>query len=458
MHINRVKIQGKGVNVNHEELVYRNKKYNLTSWTAQKHWAPISMVRGDGVYFWDADGKRYLDWSSQLINVNIGHGNPKVIQAIKDQITKLSFAYPGIATEPRAMLGELLASITPETMNKTFFTLAGADAIENAMKFARLFSGKQKIITRYRAYHGATFGAMTAGGDPRRLANEPGVPWIVRIHDPYTYRSPLYRGRTRDEGDQALVDLIEDTVKYEGPEYIAAILLEGYSGSSGIIQGGDTFWKGIQRICNDYDILLIIDEVMSGFGRTGEWFGFNHYPYIIPDMIVMAKGITSGYVPLGAVIVSDEIANHFEENTVWGGLTYCAHPLGCAAGVANIEVYQEESLIENSRNMGRILRQKLLDLAEEHPCVGDVRGIGLHQVIELVKDKKSRDPLGNFNQPLSEPMQKVAVNLRDNGMSTFVKWNWVFCCPPLIISEEQIQEGIHIIDEALEEADSYCKN
>lgn len=441
--------------MNHEKLVYKNKKHSLASWTAQKHWNPISMVRGEGVYFWDGDDKRYLDWSSQLMNVNIGHGNPKVIQAIQDQITKISFAYPGIATEPRARLGELLAEITPNGMNKSFFTLGGADAIENAMKFARLFSGRQKIISRYRAYHGATFGAMTAGGDPRRLANEPGVPWIVHIHDPYAYRSPIYRDRTQEEGDQALVDLIEDTIKYEGPENIAAILLEGYSGSSGIIQGGDAFWRGIQGLCDQYDILLIVDEVMSGFGRTGEWFGFNHYPYVTPDLIVMAKGLTSGYAPLGAVVTNDEIADYFEDNTLWGGLTYSAHPLGCAAGVANIEVYQEDGLIDNSRIMGKVLRQKLRNLAEDHQCIGDVRGIGLHQIIELVKDQKSREPLGDYNKPLSEPMQKVAASLRENGLSTFVRWNWIFCCPPLIISESQLQEGIDIIDNALDIADSY---
>lgn len=443
--------------MNHEELVSKVKKYNLASWTAQKNWNPISMVRGEGVYFYDADGKKYLDFSSQLMNVNIGHGNLKVIQAIQEQISKLSFGYPGIATETRAELGRLLAEITPEGMTKSFFTLGGADAIENAMKFARLSSGKQKIITRYRAYHGATYGAMTAGGDPRRLANEPGVPWIVRIHDPYVYRSPIYRGRSQDEGDQALVDLIEETIKYEGPEYIAAILLEGYSGSSGIIQGGDTFWRGIQRLCDQYDILLIIDEVMSGFGRTGKWFGFNHYPYVSPDIIVMAKGLTSGYVPLGAVVVKDEIAEYFEENTLWGGLTYSAHPLGCAAGIANIEVYKENGLIENSREMGVVMRQMLLDLAEEHRCVGDIRGIGLHQVIELVKNQNSREPMSGFNQPPSEPMQKVAKTLRENGMSTFVKWNWIFCFPPLIVTKEQIQEGINIIDKALNEADPYTR-
>ena len=443
--------------MNPEELIQKNKTFTLASWTPQDVWSPISMTRGEGVYFWDAEGKRFLDWSSQLMNVNIGHGHPKVIKAVQNQIAKMSFAYPGIATEPRARLGELLAGITPEGMNKSFFTLGGADAIENSMKFARLFSGKEKILTRYRAYHGATYGAMTAGGDPRRLANEPGVPWIVHIHDPYAYRSPIYRNRTKDEGDQILVDIIEETINFEGPEYIAAILLEGYSGSSGIIQGGEVYWRGIQKLCDKYGILLIIDEVMSGFGRTGEWFGFNHYPWLKPDMIVMAKGLTSGYVPLGAVVVSDEIAAYFDENTVWGGLTYSAHHLGCAAGIANIEIYKEEKLIEKSREMGKVLRKSLLDLAEAHPCVGDIRGAGVHQVIELVQDKNTREPLGGFNQPMSEPVKKIAQSLRANGMSTFVKWDWVFCCPPLVITEDQVQEGIDIIDRALSLADPYCE-
>lgn len=438
------------------ELILLNKKHNLTSWTAQKNWNPISMVRGEGVYFWDADGKRYLDWSSQSVNVNIGHGNQRVIQAIQKQIAVISCAHPGIATEPRAILGKLLAEITPENINKFFFTLGGADAVENAMKIARLVSRKQKILTRYRAYHGATFGAMSAGGDPRRLASEPGVPWIIRIHDPYPYRSAVYKDRTQEQGDEALVELIEDTIRYEGTDCIAAILLEGYSGSSGIIQGGEIFWKGIKRLCDKYKILLIIDEVMSGFGRTGEWFGFNHYPYITPDLIVMSKGLTSGYVPLGAVGVSDEIADYFEENTLWAGMTYNAHTLACAAGIANIEVYQEEKLIENSQKMGKILSQKLSLLAENHKCIGEVRGAGLHQVIELVKNKNSREPLSDFNQPLSEPMHKIALYLLQNGLSTIVRWNWVFCCPPLIVTESQIQEGIEILDSALKIADTYC--
>lgn len=444
------------MSMSHAQLVEKNKTYNLTSWIAQSSWNPITMVRGEGVYFWDADGNRYLDWSSQLMNVNIGHGHPQVIQAIQQQASQLCYAYPAIATEPRARLGELLREVAPDGLSKTFFTLGGADAVENAIKIARLYTGRQKILTRYRGYHGATFGAMTAGGDPRRLANEPGVPWVIHLHDPYAYRSPIYRGRSAEEGDGVLADLIKDTVLYEGPENVAAILLEGYSGSSGIIQGGEVFWRRVQEICDRNGILLIIDEVMSGFGRTGEWFGINHYPYVKPDIMVMAKGLTSGYVPLGAVMVSERIADHFENNPLWCGLTYSAHALGCAAAIANIQVYRDETLIERSRQAGKLLRNGLMDAAERHPCVGDVRGTGLHQVIELVKNRATREPMSGFNKPLSEPMQKVAVSLREQGMSTIVRWNWIFCMPPLVITKEQIQEGLTILDKVLAQADLYC--
>jgi taurine--2-oxoglutarate transaminase len=444
--------------ISHEELVKKNKTYTLASWTTQSAWKPISMVRAEGVYFWDADGKRYLDWSSQLINVNIGHGNPHVIKAIQEQAAKFGHAYPAIATEPRARLGELLREITPIELSKSFFTLGGADAIENAMKIARMSSGKQKVITRYRSYHGATFGAMTAGGDPRRLANEPGVPWIVRVHGPYAYRSPIYRDRSSDDGDRVVGDLIEQTVQFEGPENVAAILLEGYSGTSGIMQGGPVFWQRVQEICDQYDILLIIDEVMSGFGRTGEWFGVNHYPWVKPDILVVAKGLTSGYVPMGAVMVTDKIASFFDDKALWAGLTYSSHPLSCAAAIANIEVYRQDNLIEQAREMGKVMRAGLMELLEEHPSVGEVRGTGLLQIIELVKDRQTRAPMSGWNQPPSEVMQKVAAKLRELGMSTFVKWDWIFCAPPLIVTEEQIEEGLLMIDQALQIADQYVKS
>ncbi|MHA2231887.1 MAG: aminotransferase class III-fold pyridoxal phosphate-dependent enzyme [Candidatus Hodarchaeales archaeon] len=443
--------------LNHAELVAQNKATTLASWKAQGQWNPITATKADGVYFWDADGKQYLDWSSQLMNVNIGHGNQHVIAAIQEQARKLCYAYPGIATEPRGRLGEMIKEVVPQNLSKSFFTCAGAEAVENAIKIARLYTGRQKILSRYRSYHGATFGAMSAGGDPRRLANEPGVPWIVHIHDPYSYRSPIYRGRTQDEGDQALTELIEETILYEGPENIAALLLEGYSGSSGILQGGKVYWDRIQEICDKYNILLIIDEVMSGFGRTGEWFGINHQPQVKPDIMCLAKGLTSGYVPLGATVVSDEIASFFDDNVLWCGLTYSSHTLACAAGIANIEVFHQENLIEQSRQMGKVLHTELMQLKDEHPSIGEIRGIGLFYVIELVKNRESREPMSPFNSPLTEPMEKVAVSLQKDGLSTFVRWNWIFCTPPLIISTEQIKNGVNIVSNALNEADKYCE-
>ncbi|MFQ5921596.1 MAG: aminotransferase class III-fold pyridoxal phosphate-dependent enzyme [Anaerolineales bacterium] len=442
--------------MNHEEVVRRNKAYSLASWIPQKQWNPLSMSKAEGVYFWDLDGRRYLDWSSQLFNVNIGHGHPHVIQAVQDQVARLAYAYPGIATQPRARLGKMLADLTPGDLQKAFFTLGGSDAIENALKMARMVTGRQKVVARYRAYHGATFGAMSVGGDPRRLANKPGVPWVVRVHDPYAYRSPLYSGRSADEGDQALVAQIEETIQFEGPGNVAAILLEGYSGSSGVIQGGEEFWRGIRSNCDRYEILLIIDEVLSGFGRTGKWFGINHYSYVEPDMMVLAKGLTSGYIPLGAVVVSKQVAAHFDNEPLWSGLTYSAHAVGCAAAIANIEVYQNENLVERASEMGKALRAGLMDLAEGHPSVGEVRGVGLLQVVELVTDRRTREPMSPFNAPLSEPMQQLATALREDGLSTFVRWNWVFCTPPLIVSEEQMTEGLKIMDRALSVADKFA--
>lgn len=434
----------------HDHLVQRNKSSTLTSWTAQEAWNPISIVRGEGAWFWDADGKRYLDWSSQLFNVNVGHGHPKVIAAIREQLGKLQYAMPGLASEPRARLGELLAEVAPAGLTKSFFTTGGSDAIENAMKLARLKTGRQKILSRYRAYHGATFGAMSAGGDPRRLANEPGVPWIVRLPDPYAYRSPLYRGRTVDEGDQAVVDMIEEIIHFEGPQNIAALLLEGYSGTSGVIQGGEVFWKGVEYLKEQYGLLLIVDEVLSGFGRTGKWFGVDHYPWVKPDLMAMAKGLTSGYVPLGGVMMTDEVAHHFDKATFYGGLTYSSHPLACAAGVANVEAYRDEKLVENAAALGKVLRAGLLDLAEKHEIVGDVRGDGLLFVVELVRDRETREPLSGYNAPLTEPVKQIAAGLRAAGMSTFVKWNYIFCSPPLVSGEAEIKAGLDMIDRVLE--------
>lgn len=439
--------------MNSKELAQKNKDLTLSSWKAQSTWNPITAVRAEGVYFYGADGEKYLDWASQLINVNIGHGNQKVIKAIQDQASKLTYVAPSVATEPRARLGELLKELTPHGLSKSFFTTAGTDAIENAIKIARLYTGKRKIITRYRSYHGATAGSMTAGGDPRRLANEPGVNGIIRIHSADPLRSPIYKGRTPEEGDAIIADLLEQTINFEGPQYIAAMILEGYSGTSGIYQPGPTFWNRVQEICEKYDILLIIDEVMSGFGRTGKWFGIDHYPNVKPDMMCMAKGINSGYVPLGAVVVTDKIAAHFDNNVLWAGLTYSSHALACAAGVATLEYMKETNLVEKAAEMGKILRRELDKLNEKHKSVAEIRGEGMHQIIDL--GYENGEPLSPFNSPPTEPMQKVAKILMENNLITFVKWNTIYCCPPLIITEEQIMEGINILDKALEEADKF---
>ena len=437
------------------ETIQKNKEHTLTSWIAQGTWNPIPVERAEGVYIYDVNGKRYLDWSSQLVNVNIGHSHPHVVKAIQEQAAKLCYVDPSFATEPRGRLGELLAEVTPGNLNRAFFTNGGTDAVENAMKMARMYTGRQKILTRYKSYHGATFGAMSAGGDPRRLANEPGVPWIVRLPDPYAYRNPIYKGRTQEEGDLIIAEMIDDIVQMEGPESCAAILIEGYSGSSGIMQPSAVFYTRLRQICDRYGMLLIVDEVMSGFGRTGEWFGIDHYPDVKADIMALAKGITSGYVPLGAAVVSDEIGKYFDDHVLHGGLTYSSHALACAAGAATIEVYRNENLVDRSRELGKVLRRGLTDLAEKHPVIGDIRGVGLHHVIELVKNRETREPMSPFNKPLADPMKQTAKTLKENGLTTLVRWNMIFNTPPLIITEEQINEGLQILDDVLTTLDQY---
>ena len=436
-------------------LHQRTKQYSLASWIPQEQWQPLNMDHGKGVFFWDAEGKKYLDWSSQMINVNIGHGNEYVNQAIKDHLDKISFASPALATEVRYQAAKALAEVTPENHTKSFFTNAGADANENALKIARLYTGRQKIIGRYRAYHGSTFGAMSAGGDPRRLPNEPGVPWVVHVHDPYAYRSSLYHGRSQEEGDHILIQQMEETIIYEGAENIAAIILEGYSGSSGAFDGSAIYWNGIQMLCDKYGILLIVDEILSGFGRTGKWFGFQHNEGLKPDIITMSKGLTSAYVPMGAVSVSDKIAAHFEQNTLWAGMTYSSHPLGCAAMVAVLEIMHQEGLVEQAATTGKLLQEGLQQLGQKHACVGEVRGRGMIGVFELISNTKTKEALSPFHQPLSEPLKKMKKFMLDNGLSTLVRWNWIFSFPPLIITEEQVREGLAILDATLSIGDEY---
>jgi taurine--2-oxoglutarate transaminase len=436
-----------------EEIVRLNRDYTLFSWSTQGGLDPIPLERAEGVYLWDTDGKRYLDFSSQLMNVNIGHSHPAVIQAIREQADKLLYAAPSFATQPRGELGRALAEVTPGGLTKTFFVLGGAEATENAIKIARMYTGRSKIVTRYRSYHGATYGAVSAGGDPRRLAVEPGIPGIVRVFDPYCYRCVF--GQEPDSCARECIFHIEQVIQFEGPESVAALLIEGVTGTSGIFVPPDDYWPRLREICDRYGVLLIADEVMSGFGRTGEWFAVDNWD-VVPDIMTMAKGLTSGYLPLGAVTVSKRIGEFFEENTFWGGLTYSGHPMSCAAGLATLQVYEDDLLLANTKSMEKIISAGLADLQDRHACVGEIRGMGLFWVIELVKDRETREGLTPWNAKPSQlgPMPQVKQYMRDNGLYTFSKWNWIFVVPPLSITADQISEGLAVIDGALDIADT----
>ncbi len=443
--------------MNAEQITRDSKEYTFFSWAVQSEVNPIPIERAEGVYFWDADGKKYLDFSSQLMNVNLGHQHPKVIQAIKDQAEALCYSHPGMATEPRARLGKLLSEVTPSNLNKTFFCLGGSEANENAIKMARMFTGRHKILAQYISYHGATHGAIALTGDNRRWAVEPTMPGGVHVLNPYCYRCPF--GWTKDTCHRECIDHVEEIIQYEGPDEIAAIFLEGVVGSNGIIIPPDDYWPRMREICDKYGILLISDEVMSGFGRTGKWFAVDNWD-VKPDIITFAKGVTSGYAPLGGVIVSDEIAEYFENNKLWCGLTYSAHPLSCAAGVAAIQAYEEDGLIENAAKVGDHLGKRLQEMKKEHPSVGDVRQIGLFSVIEVVKDKSTREPSASRNAGKDElkTMNEIGAYLRENGLFTFIKANMIFIVPPLCITEEQIDEGMNIIKGALKISDKIAKN
>ncbi len=435
-----------------QEIVELNRQHTLFSWSAQSAIYPIPMARAEGIYFWDADGRRYIDFSSQVMNVNVGHGHPKIIAAIKEQADRLLYAAPGFATEVRGKLGQALAEIAPGDLSKSFFTLGGAEANENAIKLARMVTGRSKIITRYRSYHGATYGAVSASGDPRRLANEPGIPGIVRVFDPYCYRCVF--GQNRETCQRECVSHIEQVIQFEGPENIAAILMEGVTGTNGVFVPPDDYWPRLRQICDRYGILLISDEVMSGFGRTGAWFAVDNWG-VVPDMITAAKGITSGALPLGAALVSKRIAEYLEDRVFYGGLTGNSHPMCCAAALATLNVYREEGLLENVQRLEPVVAHALSDLQKRHPCVGEFRGLGLFWVIELVRDRTTRDPLAPWRASSSEmgAMARIKAHLREHGLYTDIRWNWIFVAPALSITEEQTAEGLALIDRALELGD-----
>jgi len=429
-----------------DEILRLNREYTFFSWSAQAKINPIVIDHAEGIYFWDPDGKRYIDFNSQLMSVNIGHGDRRVADAIAEQAHKLAFAAPQFATEVRGRLGEMLAELTPGDLNTFFFTLGGAEANENALRMARMVTGRQKVIARYRSYHGATAGAISATGDPRRWANEPGVPGIVRVMDPYRYGNP-----EPDPVDEHLAYL-DEVIQYEGPHTIAAFILETVTGTNGILIPPDGYLQGVRELCDRYGILLIADEVMAGFGRTGRWFAVDHWD-VVPDLLTMAKGLTSSYLPLGAVAMKPEIARYFADKVYYGGLTYSAHPVSCAAAIAAVGVLRDDDLVGNAARLGPVLAEQLASLKASHPSVGSVRSIGLFGIVELIRDAKTHEPMAPFNGSSPE-MAALDARFKADGLYTMQHWDGFFTNPPLCITEEQLGEAFGIIDAALEVTDA----
>src|ERR671919_3724 len=431
-----------------------DEQYVLHSWSVQSQISPLAVAGAEGSYFWDYDGNRYLDFASQLVNVSIGHQHPKVVAAIKEQAETLCTIGPPMATEARSTLARMLAEITPGDLQMSFFTNGGAEANENAIKLARWYTGRHKIIARYRSYHGATGGAITLTGDPRRWPAEPGIPGVVRMLDPYTYRCPA------GHPDPCPVCTggppLEEILMYEGAHTVAAVILETVTGTNGIIVPPDGYLQAIREVCDRHGILLIADEVMAGFGRTGKWFGVENWD-VVPDILTLAKGLNSGYVPLGAMVVREPIANWVRDKYFAGGLTYSGHPLACASAVASIEAFKEEGIVENAAEMGDVFAEQLRGLADRHPSIGDVRGLGCFWGIELVKNRETREMLVPFNATgdAAAPVTRLVKAALDAGLYLMTHWNVVMVCPPLTITRDELEEGIAALDEALTVADEY---
>ncbi len=440
-----------------DQILPLSKEHVFWTWSAQGRVNPIPVQRAEGVYFWDFDGKRYLDFNSMTMCVNIGHGNRRVTEAMKAQLDEIPYAAPGMTTRIRALASKAVADVTPGgKLSKVLFTLGGADANENAIKLARGYTGRHKILARYRSYHGATAGAMAATGDPRRVAWEPNLmPGVVHFLDPYRYRSTFHRANPDiSEADftQDYLNHLEEIILYEGPETIAAILMESVTGTNGIIIPPDGYMQGVRALCDKYGIVMIADEVMSGFGRTGKWFAIEHWG-VVPDIITMAKGLTSAYAPLGAVAMKPEIAAAFNEHVFESGLTYTSHPVSLAAAVANIAVMRDERVVEHAAAMGPVLHQLLTDLGESHPSVGDVRSIGLFGIVEVVKNRQTKAPMAPWNGSSPE-MTALRKYCLDHGLFVYTHWHTILIIPPLIITEAQLRKGFAVLDEALRVADA----
>lgn len=434
-----------------------DRRHVLHSWSSYASLEPVVVTGGQGAWFHDEEGRRWLDFSSQLVNVNVGHQHPKLVAAIQAQAATLCTIAPYHANEATSEAARLIAEVAPGDLNRVFFTNGGAEAVENAIRMARLHAGRHKVLTAYRSYHGATAGALTASGDSRRWASEPGIPGIVRFWGPYSYRSPFHSADAAQECERALAHL-HDTIMAEGAQNIAAILLESVVGANGILVPPDGYLQGVRRLCDAHGIVMIADEVMVGFGRCGEWFAIDHWG-VVPDLITFAKGVNSGYVPLGGVIISDAVAASFATRAYPGGLTYAGHPLACAAAVACIGIYREENLIERARRLGTdVIGPALEAMKARHPSVGDVRGLGAFWAIELVRDRDTREPLVPFNAPAGADaaMTEFAGACKRRGLWPFVAGNRLHIAPPLVIDEQDLRDGLAIVDEALAVADRHC--
>jgi taurine--2-oxoglutarate transaminase len=443
-----------------DEILSLSKEHVFYTWSAQAKVSPIAVKRAKGVYFWDINDRRYLDFNSMTMCVNIGHGDERIVKAMQEQAAELSYAAPGMTTKIRALASKTVADITPQkALTKILFTLGGADANENAIKLARGYTGRHKILARYRSYHGATAGAMAATGDPRRVVWEPNLmTGIVHFLDPYRYRSTFHRTNPdipEEEFARDYVNHLEEIILYEGPETVAAVLMESVTGTNGIIIPPEGYMQGVRALCDKYGIVMIADEVMSGFGRTGKWFAVEHWD-VVPDIITMAKGLTSAYAPLGAVAMKPEIAAAFNETPFESGLTYTSHPVSLAAAVANIHAMREDKVVEHAAGMGAVLKRMLTDLGEAHASVGEARSIGLFGIIELVRDRKTKEPMTPWNSS-SPQMTALRKYCLDNGLFLYTHWHTVLIIPPLIITAEQLKEGFYILDKALEIMDQSVK-
>lgn len=438
--------------MNGEEIKSKQKEYVLQSWSKQGNLNPIAVEKAEGIYFYDYDGKKYTDMSSQLVNLNVGFGNKDIGDAIKEQVDKFCFVGPSYAAESRSALAEKIIGLLPEEFGKVFFTNAGADANENAIKIARLYTGRKKVFSRYRSYHGSSFGAGNLTGEPRRYPLEPGIPGFVKFFDPYIYREPI-EFKSEEEATKYYLTKLREQIIYEGPDSVAAIVMETITGSNGIIIPPKGYLPGVRKICDEFGIVMICDEVMAGWCRTGKMFAFQNFD-VVPDLVTFAKGVTCGYVPLGGVCVSSKIASYFDEHLLSCGLTYSGHPLACAAGVACVDYYSKADICGNVNKVGKILGEILEELKIKHACVGDVRYIGLFSCVELVRDKATKEALVEYGKDPEGRMSKIIGMLKAKGFMTYSHENMVFICPPLIITEEQLREEMIKMDEVLSVVDA----